>query len=60
MVEHERRLFLVRHGPTDWNAAHRIQGHTDVALSALGRETVKRRRLDSQHARAHWFTSPLK
>jgi probable phosphoglycerate mutase len=29
-------LILWRHGNTEWNAELRIQGHTDVALSALG------------------------
>lgn len=29
-------LILWRHGNTEWNAEWRIQGHTDVALSALG------------------------
>ena len=30
------RLLLVRHGETEWNAAHRYQGQTDVALSETG------------------------
>jgi 2,3-bisphosphoglycerate-dependent phosphoglycerate mutase len=30
------RVFLLRHGETDWNRAGRIQGHLDVALNALG------------------------
>jgi len=29
-------LLLVRHGETDWNRAHRIQGHADIELNALG------------------------
>jgi alpha-ribazole phosphatase len=34
-------LLLVRHGETDWNAAGRWQGHSDVALNARGREQAR-------------------
>jgi probable phosphoglycerate mutase len=33
-----RRLVLVRHGRTAWNAIDRAQGHTDVQLDDCGRE----------------------
>ncbi len=36
------RVLLVRHGETDWNVQTRLQGHTDIALNARGREQVRR------------------
>lgn len=32
------RLWLVRHGETDWNAEGRLQGHSDRPLTPRGRE----------------------
>ncbi len=33
-----QRLWLVRHGVTEWNIEQRLCGHHDVALSPLGRK----------------------
>ena len=30
-------VYFVRHGQTDWNAEHRLQGQADIDLNALGR-----------------------
>jgi len=32
------RIFLARHGETEWNAAHRLQGRSDIRLTANGAE----------------------
>ncbi len=35
------RLLLVRHGQSEWNAARRLQGQADIALSDKGRAQAR-------------------
>ncbi|MTE13176.1 histidine phosphatase family protein [Nocardia aurantiaca] len=36
-----RRLILLRHGQTEWNASDRMQGQIDTELSDIGRRQAK-------------------
>jgi probable phosphoglycerate mutase len=48
------QLILIRHGETAWNRDRRIQGQTDVELSALGHEQARQlaRRLSREPIQA--------
>lgn len=53
-------LYLVRHGETDWNRRHRIQGSTDIPLNETGRAQAER--TGRLLARRTWdgiYSSPL-
>ncbi len=54
------KLFLIRHGMTDWNAEKRIQGRTDRPLSNEGIAAIRRCRLSAELAQLTWYCSPLK
>ncbi len=60
MSKAAHKLYLMRHGPTEWNSANRIQGRTDVPLSDYGRQVVLARQLPIDPGSAHWYTSPLR
>lgn len=53
------RIAFLRHGPTDWNAEKRLQGHTDIPLSAAGRAQAARYRLPDEFRAAPVLVSPL-
>lgn len=52
-------LAVIRHGPTAWNADGRVQGRTDVPLSAAGRAAVRSWALPREVAAFAWVSSPL-
>lgn len=56
------KLYLIRHGETDWNAEGRIQGHSDIELNARGLEQARRlaARMPDEGEFAGLYASPLK
>jgi len=52
-------IGFIRHGMTEWNKEHRIQGLRDVPLCAEGRAAISGTRPPARLARAHWYVSPL-
>jgi broad specificity phosphatase PhoE len=53
-------VLLIRHGPTEWNASGRIQGHADPGLSAHGHAAVRGWRLPAPWTAARVLSSPLR
>lgn len=55
------KIYIIRHGETDWNTIKRLQGRSDIELNAQGRrlaEITAEALRDVQFTRA--YTSPLK
>jgi broad specificity phosphatase PhoE len=64
MTSRGSRLILVRHGETEGESSIRYHGRTDVALSELGRDQMRRVRgaIKTNHGGANFarvFSSPL-
>lgn len=54
------KLYLVRHGETDWNKERRIQGQADIPLNEFGRNLAKKTALGLKNIPfAVCYSSPL-
>ncbi len=52
-------LAVIRHGPTEWNRAKKLQGMSDIPLSAEGRAAVATWRVPQEFGNWRWIASPL-
>ena len=54
-------LYIIRHGQTDWNVEHMLQGRTDIPLNENGRNMAKEAALKYKDIAVDiCYTSPLK
>ena len=55
------KLYLVRHGQTDWNKEKRLQGQEDIPLNDFGRHLAKETGIRLRNVRFDLcFSSDLK
>lgn len=54
------KLYIVRHGKTDWNVLGKIQGCTDIPLNKIGEKQAKLIKEKIKEKVDVCFTSPLK
>src|SRR5690606_9147241 len=53
-------FYLVRHGETEWNLQHRVQGSSDIRLNETGRRQARHTaRLLARRSLDEIYTSPL-
>jgi len=53
-------LYIIRHGQTEWNALHKLQGRTDIPLNNIGRDMAKRAALEAANINFDiCYSSPL-
>ena len=53
-------LYIMRHGKTDWNALHKLQGRKDIPLNEEGR--MMARKAAEEYGNLHFdicYSSPL-
>ena len=53
------RIALLRHGPTEWNALGRIQGHIDIPLSDQGLARMQGLLPPPSFEKARTYASPM-
>ena len=58
-------IYLMRHGETEWNAQHRLQGRQNTDLTAAGKQQAvaygeRLNREPLSHSKARIISSPLK
>lgn len=54
-------LYIVRHGETEWNKIHRVQGHKDIPLNDYGRHLARETAEGMKQIHMDLgYTSPLK
>lgn len=53
-------LYIMRHGKTDWNERHKLQGRTDIPLNEEGRKMAEEARKEYQNVKFDiCYCSPL-
>ena len=56
-------IYILRHGTTEWNRDHKIQGSTDILLDDVGREMARQTGLSLRDKGIKFdvvYSSPLK